>query len=415
MRTWFATPPKLGGSMKRLSIIMLALLFVAGSLLAVDVDISVSGDAKAEFKMDFAGETAGIINTSNVKADFNVVLGQDSGETKGSGAMWAEIKGSASISAKKDNAVNNDPVDFTLKASLAYARIWVDELWINILGAPKSFDYAKSPFGKDSWGETNAAAFGDGSGLTIGLPNKAEIGFFMGADWSGADTDLEYLASVKMPVVVSPELTAEVMGAAYSFDGADFAFSAGFKADYAMDGMAFHLAGDFIDNFDKIDLLVRAVVAPLTVSAFVNTDAEILEAKAVMPLPVAGVDSLVLTVDNQMDYGTFKDKFQVKLDAKVDLLTVGVWGGFTMTTALDEWNTGVKGSYIVDAWTLAGQVEFVNDVQAATLTVPASAKVTSSNLLIDKADVFAEWKTSDVTDLANAGTHFMTVGVSTKF
>ncbi len=419
MRTWFATPPKLGGSMKRLSIIMLALLFVAGTLVAMD--ISVTGKASAEFELDFLDEDAQINRADSVAIKYQIIFGEASGEKIGSGALRAEIMGSASLRSESPKA-GADPAapgarELTLAGKVDTAKIYLNDIWVDLLKGPGGYDYAKSPFGGDALGDDIETDFeGVGDGLLFGFGDFT-VGADIYADWSGADTDFFFSTVVETPeLYLSPELSAKFAAGVKRDAANDFYLGASAKLDYEMDGMGFGLAAD-VDDLKNIDVLLTTTVDPFKVQlyyAMYDASVDVFEAKATAPIPAGGMDSLLVILDNQMEVTPFTNKFQATLDAKIDANLSGkVWGGFRMDNGFDSWNAGVSAKAVVDAWTFEGDVELKHD--GTDLEIPFGVKVSSANVLIDAATVFAEYR-RDLSDAdAAKHKHFAKIGANLSF
>lgn len=387
--------------MKKLSIVLLALLFVTGSLFAA-WDLEVSGDATASFSWDIEGETIGFDAVDNgIEVDFGITLASGSEESTGSGDLYAYLKASGSLKIDDSLTIvggvedeDNDPVaNYALilhSISLDEFKIFAGDFTIDLKGAPTELNKAKgfTPIDDDDPLDVVKGALTKKDGGIKVLYQDLTFGLDFWADYGQDDLDLLLYA-----------------GWAGEMDGMDLAFAAGYTADtylalsasagLDLDGTVLKVAvdmADMIDNF-QVDVAVGTVLdlgdikpAVDIYYAFDGNDNWIGAQARVADLDLGGIVAgvTVEALDILDDWA-----YNGKLTTKIDDLTLTVDGGVKKGV---DFKVNGKVDYVFDIFTISANGGF----DSSDDSVKMGASV-SSKSLIDNSEVKLAWATDDVT------------------
>ena len=363
--------------MKKLSIILLVLIFAGGFAFAAD--IAVTGSASVDVEYDLDAGTFGLVNDSyDSDISFALTLASGSGEAAGSGDVYAEIGITAGIDVYADgfdadeSGVIEVPAEspqneINTWASIDYVNIIAGDWTVGILGSPEGFDNAVSYFDDDedlvADQDSVAPAFGAGTGVTISY-----LDYVIGADYA---TDGTYAVSALADMVLADGVSGSV-GVAY-----DGAFSATGTASVAVGDGALDLAVDFAGT----DVEVSAVVdyAPAVLSVYYGAD---LNAKIALDL-----NPIALSVDVR-DILTTQD-INVSASTTVDAASISLGVGYVVGTK--AWDVSGAVGYALDEaiLTLGGGY-----TSASVINLYASV---ASTTVIDGATLSLAYEGTDLT------------------
>ncbi len=252
--------------MKKLSILLMALLLAGGSAFAAEV--SLSGDATFSVSFDLDGKEGGIdgdTGTTNLAADLELVLVEAaSAESSGSGDIYAVL------GVSTDAMVLDETGAISAAAlSLDTFKVVAGDLTVDLLGATSSASYA-------AYGDYDDSGASDMDVAKLGLTGKNGG---VGVAYAGlADLDLgldfwyDDSASPKLDWFVFAGYSSEIADGITASVAAGYDNAAGFdlaaKADYAVDDYSLTVALDAADNFAAIDAGVKvdAVVDIVTIA-----------------------------------------------------------------------------------------------------------------------------------------------------
>ena len=362
--------------MKKLSIILLVLIFAGGFAFAAD--IAVTGSASVDVEYDLDAGTFGLVNETYLgDISFALTLASGSGEAAGSGDVYAEIGITAGLDVTVDGIdANEDGIveevfeshdEIGWWSSIDYVNIIAGDWTVGILGSPEGFDNAVSYFDDDedlvADQDSVAPAFGAGTGVTISY-----LDYVIGADYA---TDGTYAVSALAAMVLADGVSGSV-GVAY-----DGAFSATGTASVAVGDGALDLAVDF----DGTDVEVSAVVdyAPAVLSVYYGAD---LNAKIALDL-----DPIALSVDVR-DIITTQD-INVSASTTVDAASISLGVGYVVGT--NAWDVSGAVGYTLDEaiLTLGGGY-----TSASVINLYASV---ASTTVIDGATLSLAYEGTDLT------------------
>ncbi|KGE71633.1 hypothetical protein [Spirochaeta lutea] len=224
--------------MKKLTLVLAALLLVSAGAFAVDVvpTAAIEGNASVTFGIDLNDTSTGLANANEAKLTITLVP-EDTTESKGEGAP------TGFITLKFDAMGNSDDGNFTLRASVDAAKLnLTDMISLNILGLDKTVNKASTGMGINPGLKIESAVVADVSeavaeehkGLGIGFDFGAatlDLGVSSAYDWIAADknTDNDYSFYAGVALTAVENLTAEV---AFNFELENNTWGLGIKAGY---------------------------------------------------------------------------------------------------------------------------------------------------------------------------------------
>jgi len=425
-------PPKnLGGSMKKLSIVLLALLFVSGYAAAVDIDVG--GEAKASYTFDLDAETLKYdVSDADLDVDFNISLATGDAESRGAGAAYALLEASASLyidtdfffqdgSDDKVVAVDDDGEEADYYPVLAtygidVFEIHTDLLKIDFLGYPDEYTRAESfmldanyvtpGFAKDGIAVT-LKDLGLLVGVTLEYDGGVDYGFYSG--WKGEVEGLSY------------DIVGGLRGEAGDFKGLDFALALGYALDVASIDVAMDMADvggdDFAMDARFSSVFDLGMVSPTLDAYFVFADAAETGLEDDFELWVRGgvedVDLGMMAMDFTLTAEEIMNNLYLDVDSALKLydlpLEIGAFGGYGLSGPREgDIAVGGNVTYTYDVFKLFGEVSYA-DTAAAGDSLGMEFSV-SSEALIDNACVSLGWASDDVPNELGAITAAVTVG-----
>ncbi len=391
--------------MKKISIVLLALLLIGGMAFA---DITLTGTADLALQYDLDTNEFGFVdNQDGDDVAFSFTLESGDASAMGDADVYAviEMSGSIDVNIGGTDADDSDTVgddgglldelgdEIVSDFSFDTAKI-VGENWeVSILGMADDFSYAASyqDYDEDDDNEDDVAGdFGDGGGIAVTYEDYTLGVDFYNGDEDGDpldatdDGDLDYAVYAATSMEVADGVTVDVAAA---FDGA---FDAGLKLAYEMDGTAVAVAVDTVDNFTDLDASLSASVDAFSLDAYYGDN---LYAQL-----VAALDPATITLNGDLLLTSQVIGATVEMDA-TDELALTVDGGYTLTTnATDgttagDWDAGVEAVYAMEDFdvTLAGGYTVAAGAGAIDL-----AAYVESTTLIDGATVYLGWESTDV-------------------
>jgi len=407
--------------MKKLSIVLLAFLFVAGSLFAAE--LTVEGDVTASVSADLDNSTFGFdgYDDSDVDADFDINLASGSAASSGEGDLYAVIEGSASLDIMfpangqitYDESVTgvdyNDDGDTDDEFTVPFINssvgvdtfdIYAGDFVIDLLGAPSDFSNAAS-FDFDYDGDDDTYPIDKAEGAFEGKNGGVSVSYqdyTVGLDFfyeKGAADELLYLVYGGVSQTVAEGLDVSA-AAAIDKDG----FDATVAGSYVVTDLGtVNLALDAADNFGAFDASADMAFEQI---------ADMLTPELAVYFYNDGTDSdLYIHTGSEvaMDFGDVAFNFDAKTlltswdlfaDASttIDAITVSVEGSYDKAK---EFSVGGGVDYVYDVWTVSAGAGYNRDVldEGETDTIDFNAGVETGSL-INNATVGLSWETDDI-------------------
>lgn len=337
--------------MKKISIVLLALLLVGGMAFA---DITLTGSADLSFGYDLDTNDVGLTNNPyTADTAFSFTLDSASASAEGDAEVYAVIEMSGSIDvnidgvdADEDGATANDGLEagneISASVSIDTAKIVGPEWELSILGMSDGLSYAVSfqdADGDDEMDDEVAGSFGDGGGATLTYGD-----YTVGADFYNTyNNDNTYTTAYAVYGATSMDL-ADGVSVGFGAGVADNGWAVSAKACYEADGLTAKAAADVKDDgtfaYDVSFSAETAVSdADLTVNAYYGTDLAVQGIVAYAPATVTVTGSTLTTA---WDLAA-----EVAL-AVNDQIALTVDGGFNKAKA---WNGGAEVIYTADDFT----------------------------------------------------------------
>ncbi len=372
--------------MKKLSIVLLALLLIGGMAFAAEL----SGDASVSFGYDLDAQTYGFTNATT--QDLTLVLSEGLGETKGEGAIYAEITGSFDLTY--DSTIGGGiATELVPTFSIDSATINGSNWSVDILGAAGAPDFAASEidlYGADDDKESYEIPFDKAAGIavtyddfTVGLGLEGNLG-------ATPTTNTTSLSVVTPAYEVADGVTVQAGGAFSTLNG-DNKMGGSVEVVVAdMSGLALTVAADMgYDAAFNADVAIVAAYDVYTLDAYFNTNAtnigvtNLLSIKAVAPVDLLTVTFTGKDLVNNQDLNL---KGEVAVN---DALSVSANGGYVVGTK--AWNAGGDVTYT--------QADYVAKAGASyddTKTLGLNASV-ESTAIISGATLSLGYEGTDVT------------------
>ena len=366
--------------MKKLSIVLLALLLVGG--MAFAADITVTGSADLSFGFDLDSNDVGLVGATDTSdVDFNITLGSGSASASGEGDVYAVIEGSADVTVDyQDGEDTPDTFEIEAEASIDTAKIVGPDWEVSILGMADGLNYAYSfqdlnaDDDVDADDSDVAGSFGDGGGVAVTYGD-----YTLGADFYKAGAGA---ATYALFAETSMEL-AEGLTVGAGVGVADNGVAASVKAAYAADGLTVDVAADFADLTGTFDfdasLVAKTMVsdADVTLNAYYGNDLAVQGIVALAPATVTVTGSTLI--------GAWDIAAEVAYDVN-DMLAVTVDGSFDKASA---WDAGAEVVYTMDDYTVT-----VAGGYASSNVIDFSAEVASTTM-ISGATLSLGYETAD--------------------
>ncbi|MCF7933294.1 MAG: hypothetical protein K9M84_08435 [Spirochaetia bacterium] len=394
--------------MKKLSIVLLALLLIGGMAFA---EITLTGSADLSLGYDLDTTANGLVNgTDTGDVEFSFTLDSASASASGDADVYAVIEMSGSIDVNIDgvDANEDDTTDPTLAeeggdeiasdVSIDVAKIVGPDWELSILGMDNALNYATSFQDLDGSDEVDAddnnvsGAFGDEGGFTFTYGD-----YTIGADYYDDATNVTYAFYGAASMELAEGVT---VGVGAGLDEGNFDMSV--KAAYAADTMTVEAAADFADLggtllFD-MSFMANTVVsdADITAKAFYGSDAAADGAGLAAQLAVVYAPVSLTLTGSGIDFaGAWELTAEVAVDATEEL---AVSADFTIDDA-SAWNTGAEVVYTAADYTVTvgGGINSDNVIDAA-------AEIASTTL-IDGATVSLGYAGDDITEADLAGSY----------
>lgn len=268
--------------MKKFSTVLLIAVLAVGFAFA---DASFTGSANLDFGYNLDSQVWGFTNGVSTDLDWTLTLGEGEGSSVGEGNVYAEVKGSFSISAVEveDSAfVFSTPLNLdgdadtndgliNLSVGIDEANIYAGDLKVGILSAGGAPSFAASYYDDDDDGDADADVVELGDELAhgfnfsykmfnggVGAEGDATAGTYNVFAW-GSIEDYAINDSMTASVAGFGSLmdTNQDLGVAAKFAYTADAMSADFAADYTVD------AG--------LEVAANVTYAPVTFNVYMNT------------------------------------------------------------------------------------------------------------------------------------------------
>lgn len=428
--------------MKKISAVLLIAVLASGLVFA-----GFSGSAAMGFGYNLDSKAYGFMDDAQ-KVNIDVALFEALGEAKGEGDIYAEIKGSLSITFntngdEKTSITNPDPAvtggsdklkdgfasQVIVKAKIDSAKIIGKDWYVGILSAPDAANFAKSAIdskdvaqdpnalGYESDDETKYADFkviemikASGSkpmGIEAGY-----AGYVVGAGLvgdAGAKTYNVY-GTITTPDYEVADGVVVATGLTGSFANTGKVFGGSVKVAYTADAFKASVASDLgYDGEFGADVALNIAYAPVTLDAYYATKSNkdvfltvdnLLSAKVVTDLNEFDVP-VKLTVTGK-DLINAQDLSAEVAISVADGLTITPAGGYKIST--ETWNAGASVEYKADAFTAkVGGKYYSTEQLKLNASVESTALVPGATLKLAYAgdDVLNKLAPADQTDLDN--------------
>jgi hypothetical protein len=416
-RVFAPVPNIFGGSMKKISTVLLVLVLVGSVAFA-----GFTGNAEVSFGADLDSGLWGFANGVEVTSD--IVISETLVDNAGDGDIRAEITAELTFGFDfEDQGNENDAfadLEMVSNAEITSAKIIGDGWSVGILGAMGAPNFAVSAL--DS--EADGAGDDDGDPLDLKpsnyVPANAGIevglaGYAFGLSIDNTKNALDGSIYNIFGSVTTPEyaladgITVALGAAAYLEKTAptttNKAASASAKVAYADDMLSATLSTDMIfDGGLMAEVAVAAAYDAYTLDVYFATDDDagafdsddvagftaytdvvnILSAKVGATVADLTVSLTGLDLVNQQDL-TIAASYPV-----TDMLTVGADFGYVVSGAsAEDWSVGLDATYTTDMYTLAGAVGFDSD---EVLSMSASVESTT---LVPGATLSLAWEDAD--------------------
>ncbi len=376
--------------MKKLTIVLLALLLIGGMAFA---DITLTGEASLALQYDLDADEFGMVNgTDTADAEFSFTLDTADASAMGDADVYAVIEMSGSIDVDIDGQdLDEDDVilgddetgdEISSSVSIDTAKI-VGENWeVSILGMDDSLNMATDFQDRDGSDEVDSddnvvsGAFGTGDGASLTYEDYTVGAFY----YDGA-----YAAYLGTSMEVADGVT---VGLGLGFDGAADVSA---ELAYDMDGTAVTVAVDTADNFADMDVSLATTLdmdgTAVTLDGYFFNDT------------VAGTDLAVeagLTLDAvalTVTGSTLITGWDLAVEASTDLndeIALTVDGSFDNANA---WSAGASAVYTVEDYTVTLGGGYTS---AGVIDLTATIENTT---LIDGATLYLGYEADDFTDV----------------
>lgn len=422
--------------MKKISAVLLIAVLASGFVFA-----GFSGSATVGFGYNLDEKTYGFMDDAQ-KINIDMALLEAIGEKKGEGDIYAEIKGSMSItfntngdektSSKNPQGGSDELKDgfasqVIVKAKIDSAKIIGKDWYVGILSAPDAANFAKSAIdSKDVAQDPNALGYKSddetkyadfkviemvkaSSSKPMGI-EAGYAGYVVGAGLVG-DVDAEtynVYGTVTTPDYEVADGVVVAAGLTGSFANTGKVFGGSVKVAYTADTFKASVASDLgYDGEFGADVALNVAYAPVTLDAYYTTMSNkdvflavgnLLSAKVVTDLNEFDVP-VKLTV-------TGKDLINKQnLSAEVAVtvaegLTVTPSGGYSIQD--ETWNAGASVEYKADAFTAkAGGKYYSTEQLKLNASVESTALVPGATLKLAYAGDDVLNKLADQSDLDN--------------
>jgi len=365
-RVFAPVPNYFGGSMKKISAVLLVLALVGGALFA-----GFTGSAEVTFGVDLDKETYGFNNVTKLTADlsFFELLVDKAGE----GDIYAEINAELTLGLDFENKGNefNASTGIYGNAEITSAKIVGDNWYVGILSALGAPNFAKTAI------ELNAvtgaalldlrAAGMTAPGVEVGF---AGYSFGLGIDGKYKEGEETYkiLVAARTPEYeIADGVTAKAGAAVFLKDG-DFKGAVSLAGGFAKDDLDISLATDLLmDKTGANDLKFDAEVALAAVYDFLTAD---------VYYATRAMEAAKQTAPESY---TKPNILSVKLGAEIEGFDITVKGldlvnqqdlsasvGYAIN---DAFSVAVRGGYNIQGktWTAGAGVEYTHDMFTASL------------------------------------------------
>jgi hypothetical protein len=375
--------------MKKLSIVLLALLLIGGMAFA---EITLTGSADLSLGYDLDTDANGLGNVSNLDdVEFAFTLDSASASASGDADVYAVIEMSGSIDVHIDGSDDSLYDEIDSGVSIDVAKIVGPDWELSILGMNNVLNYATSFQDLDDSDEVDAddsnvsGAFGDeGDGFTFTYGD-----YTVGAHYYDDKADVTYAFYGAASVELAEGVT---VGVGAGLDQENFDMSV--KAAYAADAMTVEAAADFADLggtmlFD-MSFMANTVAADadITVKAFYGSKSNAIGAGLAAQLAVVYAPVSLTLTGSGID---FDDEWEMTAEVAVDATEeLAVSADFTIDGS-SAWNTGAGVVYTAADYTVT-----VGGGIDSDSVIDAAAEIASSTL-IDGATVSLGYAGDDLT------------------
>jgi len=396
-RVFAPVPNYFGGSMKKISAVLLVLVLVGSVAFA-----GFTGSASTEFGVSLDDGNFGFTNEQVVSVD--LVILEALGEATGEGDIYADIAASFTFGIETDDdvagVVNGD---FYADVDFDYAKIVGDNWFVGILGSMAAPNFAASAIDEDSDEDALdliADFGGDAAGLTVGV---ADFEFGLGLPYNKNvikkdATVYDVTLTAKTPEFEFADGLTAAFGAGVLIETDETAIVAGLTVGYEVDELAIGVDADLgyeVDGDFDAEVALNAVYDFVTFDAYFATAAtedvygngakNILSVKA-----AAEIDAFTVELTGKDLINTTAIGLSVDWDA-TDELSANVNGGYTVQGKDEgDWYAGAGVTYTVDAFE-AGLSGTYKSAKALELEA-----YISSETLVDGAELKLGWSTDDV-------------------
>lgn len=411
-RVFAPVPNFFGGSMKKISAVLLVLVLVGSVAFA-----GFTGEAEANFGIDFDSQQYGFENVVELTSD--LVFFEKLVDNAGDGDIYAEIKAELTLAFDfEDQGNENDAFadgEIVSNAEITSAKIIGDDWYVGILGAMAAPNFASSAIDEDD--EEDALDLDPsnyvlkGAGVEVGYAGYV-FGVAAPRDTTN-DIDAEtynLFGSVTTPEYELGDGLALSFGAAGMLKDTNKAASFSMKGAYTMDDITANIESDLVyDDGLEVEVAVNTVIDIVTLDVYFAT----------LEDSLATTDS---TVDAYAD-GTENilsakaafaiDQFDIEVTGK-DLLNASILGASVDFAATEEISVNVNGGYTLmgvneQAWYVGGGATYTAEKYVAsaeatyasdeTLEVEASVE---SDVIVDGATLSLTYASDDIMTLGGS-------------
>lgn len=417
-RVFAPVPNIFGGSMKKISAVLLVMVLVGSVAFA-----GFTGNAEVSFGSDLDVGTYGFTNTVELTSD--LVLSETLVSNAGDGDIRAEITAELTFGFDFEDEANefDSSTALTGNVEITSAKIVGDDWYVGILGAMGAPNFAESAIDT----EADGAGDDDGdaldlkpsnyvpanAGIEVGLAGYA-FGLSLDRTLNGLDGSIyNIFGSVTTPEFALADGITVALGASGLLSDGNNSASASAKVAYADDMLSATVSTDMIiDGGLMAEVAVAAAYDAYTLDVYFATDDDAATFDsddedvvagggytaytAVTNILSAKVGATVAGFDVTVTGKDLVNSQALSASAAYDVteeLNVGVNGGYTLGDS--SWSVGGEATYTVDAYTLAADVTYAS---AGTLEVNASVESTT---LVAGATLSLGYENGDI--LANKG------------
>ena len=382
--------PNYGGSMKKISIVLMVAVLAVGFVFA---ETTFTGSANLDFDYDLDTQEFGFANGTAFELNWGFTLDSGEASSTGEGDIYAEIAGSFAYTFGDEDTTIDETTDLGaldldngLKVGIDTANIHVGDLTIGILDAGAPDTYA-TDFDDDATDAIDGFSVTAPAGFNFAF-NDVCGGFGLSGDVDGGTYDA-YLWAGIADYAVSDALKASINGYIQFTDGADnFGFAA--KAAYATDDVTANVAVDY-ESEKNLEAAADATVAGVTANVYVYTaDMAVFDFNAKIATTVAGFDVYVagddlyrtarsLEVGESATFGALTEEVSVKYAFNDKVVT-----------------PTEKLTYAADMFEVYEKVSLGLDLDATDKLASLVPEIgISSDVIVNGATLSATWSGSD--------------------